>query len=210
MYAAMLETVDQSVGNIIEKLKEKGAYDNTVFVFYSDNGPTTDDVPCTPFMGGKNTTYEAGIRMPAIFTWKNHFKNNKISKERIISMDIFYTLLDIVGISDINVPNKDGVSLVEHLSNEKKIEKRDFYWHYPYNRPMYAGRSSAAILSKEGYKYIYFYNRDRPEVYDINKDKAEENDIYDPNNEMQMELAVDLATYLSSFGFAKMKKDMNN
>jgi arylsulfatase A-like enzyme len=206
MYAAMLETVDNSVGEVVKALKVKGMYENTLFVFYSDNGPTTDDVPCAPLMGGKNTTYEAGVRMPAFFTWKNHIQKNSVSDYRIIIMDVFNTICEATG---IEIPKQnDGVSLINHFKGEP-VKARDFYWYFPDTRRMYGGRASAAILDQSNWKYIYFYKGYESEVYDINVDIAEQNNLYSNYKNRVGKMEAKLADFLDACGYSKMKNKLN-
>nr|WP_319512271.1 sulfatase [uncultured Draconibacterium sp.] len=195
IYAGMIQSVDESVGKVVAKLKEQGEYENTIFVFYSDNGPLTDRVPCVPLMGGKNSTYEAGVRVPAFITWPGKLPAHEVSEEPIVIMDVMPTVLDAVGASVSRVKEIDGVSLMP-LFKEGEIEARDFYWYFPANRYNWGGRSSAAVLSKTGYKYILFFEGSEPELYNINEDLAEENNIIKENPEIAQELHDNLVAYL--------------
>lgn len=206
-YAAMLETVDNSVGRIIESLKKRGMYENTLFVFYSDNGPTTDDVPCAPLMGGKNTTYEAGVREPAFFTWKNGIEGGKTSNDRIIIMDVYNTIMEATSTTMPESHKGSGVSLMSHFKGEP-VKKRDFHWYFTWDRRKWAGRSSAAMLGKDGIKYIHFFNGDKPEMYNINRDQAELHDIYSENPDKAESMKQKLSQYLSECGYDKMKKQI--
>jgi arylsulfatase A-like enzyme len=123
-------------------------------------------------------------------------------------MDVFNTLLDVAGVKSPNSYGEDGVSLIPHLTDKRPVIKRDFYWHYPENRPMYAGRSSAAILGKEGFKYIYFYKGDKPELYNITNDKAETKDLYQKNQKKANDLADNLSAFLSECGYDMMKNNL--
>ncbi|MCL3779395.1 hypothetical protein EMN47_03235 [Prolixibacteraceae bacterium JC049] len=204
-YAAMLETVDNSVGRIVNALKKKGLYENTLFVFYSDNGPTTNDVPCDPLWGGKNTTYEAGVRMPAFITWNGNIKGNKKSKERIIIMDVFNTILD-AALVDLPLEYRgDGISLLPLLKEGESVPKRNFYWFFPDNRRKWGGRSSAAMMNKEGWKYIYFFTGDEPELYNINDDMEELHNELQKYPGKASKLGNKLAEFLAKNGYSKMK-----
>lgn len=204
-YAAMLETVDNSVGDVVRILKEKGLYENTLFVFYSDNGPTTNDVPCTPLMGGKNTTYEAGVRMPAFFTWNGHIDSGQVSADRIIIMDVFNTVLEAASGEIPEDYSVDGVSLISHF-NGKSLPKREFFWYFPVDRPMYAGRSSAAMMDKNGWKFIHFFKGDPPELYNINNDISESDNLYDLYPMKAKKMGKRLAKFLSESGYPEMSE----
>ncbi|BDD11126.1 sulfatase [Fulvitalea axinellae] len=208
LYAAMLETVDNSVGAVVKALKKKGMYENTLFIFYSDNGPTTNDVPCAPFLGGKNTTYEAGVRMPAFMTWPKEVPKNRVSDERIIIMDVFNTVL---AATDTPIPEKvenDGISLMPHLKDNASVPRRDFYWYFPDTRRMYGGRASAAVLGKDGHKYIHFYKGYAPELYDIDADKAERHDLISQKPAKAKALQKKLNDFLLGYGYDRMDKQI--
>lgn len=210
VYAAMLETVDNSVGKVVQALKEKGLYENTLFVFYSDNGPTTDDVPCAPLMGGKNSTYEAGVRMPACITWSGNFKGKRVSHDRIMIMDIYNTVLEAASVQLPSGFEGDGLSLLPHLKKRKSVPKREFFWYFPDNRRHWGGRSSAAMLGKDGWKFIYFFTGDHPELYNLNKDIAESVDHHERYPKKAQEMELKLAEFLAEQGYAKMKEEITD
>ena len=105
VYAAMLESLDQSVVAIVEQLKALNLYDNTLLIFASDNGGlvggTGPDMPPTtniPLRSGKAFLYEGGIRVPLIIRWPGVTSGRSISEQLTSSVDFFPTLLDIVGV----------------------------------------------------------------------------------------------------------------
>lgn len=178
VYAAMLESVDQSIGRIVERLKREGLFENTIFVFYSDNGPVVDGldgVPCTPLNGGKNSTYEGGERVPAFVTWPGHAPAGKVCADPILLTDMFFTILDAAGVP-APARDQDGISLLPYFRGEK-IPSREFFWYFPDNRTQWAQRANASMRSKDGHKYIMFFNGDKDELYDLNADLAEAHDI---------------------------------
>ena len=166
VYAAMIESIDQSVGKIVAKLKEKGMYENTLFVFYSDNGSVTDSVPCTPLMGGKNSTYEAGIRVPAFVTWPGKIPAGQVNETPIIIMDIAPTILEAAG---MKIPEGwDGISLSPHFQ-QQTVPDREFIWYFPDDRLKWGQRVNMAMRGRDGKKYIMFFNGDKAEMYDLKK-----------------------------------------
>ncbi len=198
VYAGMIQSVDESVGKVVDHLKNEGEYENTIFVFYSDNGPLTDKVPCVPLMGGKNTTYEAGVRVPAFITWPGNTQANKVSEQPIVIMDVMPTILDAIGANAPTTASIDGISLMPLLKKNKTVEKRDFFWYFPSSRHKWGGRSSAAVLSKEGYKYILFFDGSPSELYNINKDIAEQANIIQKKPKLAEELHAKLVSYLKN------------
>ena len=199
VYAAMIESVDQSVGRLVKKLKEIGEYDNTLFVFYSDNGSTTNDVPCAPLNGGKNSTYEAGERVPAFVTWKNHIKAGTQYKTPVYLADVFNTIL---ATADVSLPanyDGDGKSLMPVFAG-KRLPQREFIWYFPDTRERWAQRANAAIYDeKSGMKYIMFFNGDEDEMYNIDLDLPEANNVIEQNPELAKTLNKRLVTFLKKY-----------
>ncbi len=177
VYAAMIESIDDSVGRVIQRLKEIGEYDKTLFVFMSDNGPTTKDVPCVPMRGGKNSNYEAGVRVPAIIAWSGHIKPNSTYNKVIKSEDFFDTAVEVAGVDKNILPKGSGESLIT-IFNGKELPNRTRWWFFPRDQHIYGHRGGAAAFDEAtGLKYIMFFNGDQPELYDINSDLAESKNI---------------------------------
>ena len=192
-YAAMIESVDQSVGRVVDKLKEIGEYENTLFVFYSDNGPTTNDVPATPLHGGKNSTYEAGVRVPAFFTWKGHIEPGSYYPHPIYIGDVFNTVLEAVGKTP---PSNDSLSLMP-VFNGERLTPREFIWYFPDRRLQWAQRANAAIYDEtSGMKYILFFNGDRDELYNIKEDIGETRNLIEQEPEVAARLKARLVKFL--------------
>lgn len=197
VYAAMLESVDDSIGRIIAKIKEAGEYDNTLFIFYSDNGSTTDSVPCVPLNGGKNSTYEGGNRLPGFAVWKGHIKPGTEYKKPMYIGDIFYTVLDAAG---VKMPYKqDGTSWLPVFAGGQ-LPDREFIWYFPDTRLHWAQRANAAIYNeKTGLKYIMFFTGDEDEMYDIPNDLAEEHNVIDKHADQAEKMRKKIVAFMSKY-----------
>jgi len=197
VYAAMIESVDDSVGRIVNKVREIGEYDNTFFIFYSDNGCTTTDVPCVPLNGGKNSNYEAGDRVPAFMTCSDGLIEPGTNYDHPIYIgDIFDTVLEVAGIEKPMEHESDSMSLVP-IFNGERLPLRKFIWYFPDNRLMYAQRANAAIYDEaSGLKYLLYFNGDTDEVFDIHNDLAEAHDIFGQNPETEKVLREELILFL--------------
>lgn len=194
VYAAMIETVDQSVGRVVEKLKEIGEYENTLFVFFSDNGPTTNDVPCAPLNGGKNSTYEAGVRVPAFIVWKGQVQPGSVYPRPVYIGDVFNTILTAAG---QEVPANDSLSLTPVFEGAT-LPEREFIWYFPDNRVHWAQRANAAIYDeRSGMKFILFFNGDEDELYHIAEDIGETNNLIDEKPEVAAQLKARLVQFLN-------------
>ncbi len=181
-YAAMLESVDDAVGHIFEKLQEIGLSQNTVILFTSDNGPYFPASTAEPLRGSKGMMYEGGIRVP-MFIWHPEY-NGKIesSDEPVISLDFFPTLLELAGIAKPEKKLLDGKSLVPILQ-EKEFSKRKLYWHFPAYLERFAGvndiwrTTPAGAMRKGPWKIIEFFEDGKVELYNLETDPSETKDV---------------------------------
>ncbi len=133
-FAAMVESVDQSLGRIVAKLEELGIEDDTVVIFFSDNGGMSAinvgnpkrivaaeaidkaySTSCLPLRGAKGWLYEGGVRVPMIVRWPGHSKAGSVVTEPVISTDFYPTILEMVG---QNGGTPDGQSFVTALRGE--------------------------------------------------------------------------------------------
>ena len=158
-YAAMIESVDESVGRIVAALKESELDQNTLVVFTSDNGgwapPATSNYP---LMGGKSFPFEAGMRVPLIASWPAVIKPGRISKERPIGMDFYPTFLEAAGAELRPEQHVDGVSLMPALTDCAPLDKRPLLFHYP----TYTGVTSPySSIIEDNWKLIHFYNNEK-------------------------------------------------
>lgn len=174
-YAAMVESMDMAVGSILDKLKEKGVADNTVVIFFSDNGglSTSEGIPTanTPLRAGKGWLYEGGIREPAIIKWPGTIKPGSVSDATITSMDFYPTILEMTGQPlrpDLHI---DGKSLVPLLKGKANKMHEATYYHYPH-RSNQKGSPSSAIIDGD-YKLIVFLNENRFELYNLKTNISE-------------------------------------
>ena len=136
-FAAMVESVDESLGRVLEKLDEMGQKDNTIVIFYSDNGgmsagnfgnPTRvvkqnqlDRAYATsnlPLRGAKGWLYEGGVRVPMIVKWPGKGRAGVICEEPVISPDFYPSILEMVGLPAKPDQHKDGKSFAPALEGK--------------------------------------------------------------------------------------------
>ena len=173
-YAAMVESLDQSVGRIMDKLKSLGLDKNTVVMLTSDNGGLAGGQfnGNEPLRGGKGTHYEGGIREPMIASWPGKIRSGSISKEVVSGIDILPTVMDMVGID--TKEEIDGVSMTPALFEDKKgLDREAMFWHYPH---FHRGRP-VSIVRAGRYKLMEFLETGKLELYDLQKDMSESTDI---------------------------------
>ncbi len=156
VFAALLESVDESVGTIDAALERYGLKDNTVFIFASDNGGLTlGDTSNYPLLGGKSFPYEAGMRTPFFIRWPARIEPGLQSDTRVIHMDLYPTLLEMAGLPLRPNQHLDGLSLMPLLLGGGALKKRDLFFHFPH--PTHATGPFASIISND-WKLIRWYN----------------------------------------------------
>jgi arylsulfatase A-like enzyme len=192
VYAAMIESMDESIGRLARKLEQLGLSDNTVFIFTADNGglatPEGPDTPATtnaPLRAGKGYLYEGGIRVPLIVTWPKGVKAGGINRTPVYSADLFATVVELAGLK--NATGVDGVSLLPLLTGRAKqggrkgLKREALYWHYPHysNQSVNGGHldQPGAAMRQGDYKLIEFFQDSRVELYDLKTDLGERNDL---------------------------------
>ena len=183
-YAAMVASLDQNVGRVLQRLDELKLADNTVVILTSDNGgldipnSKTNRIPPTrnaPFRSGKGTLYEGGIRVPLMIRWPGVTKAGSECKEIVSSQDFYATLAEAAGHRTADLPKHDGQNLGPLLNDPKqRLARRTLYWHYPHYYP----RMTPASAVRDGdWKLIHYYEDDRLELYNLANDPGETSNL---------------------------------
>jgi arylsulfatase A-like enzyme len=199
-YAAMVQSVDQSVGRILSKLDEMRLAENTVVILFSDNGGHANFTTMAPLRGSKGTLYEGGIREPLIVRWPGKVAADSRSDEPVISTDFYPTLLDIAGLEKPGDLVLDGVSLLPVLTGGA-LEPRALHWHFPAYLEANRGATSpwrttpAAAVRMGSYKLIEFFEDSNLELYDLNADMAEEHNLAEEMPERAMALHAEMTAW---------------
>lgn len=169
-YARMIEDMDRGIGKILDKLEEKGMAENTLVIFFSDNGPTSVG-SAGPYSGNKGHVYEGGIRVPCILRWPGKMQEGSTSDQAFISMDVTASIANIIGAT----PQKplDGIDLIGHLVTGKENYPRNLFW-----RKKRAKQIRSAVRSGH-LKYIRDEDEGKLEEYlfDLKTDPGEQNDL---------------------------------
>lgn len=174
--AAMLERIDAGVGAVMETLKKEGLDDNTLVVFFSDNGGAHGVADNGGLRAGKTWLYEGGIREPLLMWWPGKIKAGGVSEVPVCSVDFYPTFLQIAGAHTPRRQVIDGVSLLPLLREGTAPESRSLFWYYPSPTAGWKKRMCAAV--REGdYKLLHFFADDRSELYDLKNDPQEKSDL---------------------------------
>lgn len=178
MYAAMIETLDASVGRLMAKVDELGLGEQTIFIFTSDNGglhvlesPGTPATHNGPFRAGKGYLYEGGLREPLIVRWPGVVAKGSTCDVPMVLTDLVPTLLKAAGVDpDTAVGPLDGVDITPLLRGEA-MKPRTFYWHFP-NYTNQGGRPAGAIRQGK-WKLVEQFEDESVELFDLAEDVAE-------------------------------------
>lgn len=178
-YAAMVKSTDESIGRVMQAIKEAGKEQETIFIFLSDQGGFFEN---QPFRGGKmsETLFEGGSRVPFFFYWKGITKLNSKNIEAVQSLDLFPTLVEIAGGKTNKYPNLDGVSLLPAIKYNKSLKKRTLFGYRAYE-DLYAS-------VRDGDWKLLAYRSGKTELFNIAKDWKEESNLIQSEPKMELKL----------------------
>jgi len=177
-YAAMLESLDNTVGQVRAKLDELKLSDNTLVIFTSDNGGRVPTTSNKPLRVGKGSCYEGGVRVPLIIHWPGVTRAGHTIDTPVITMDLLPTIAEIAGLSIPTSVKPDGVSLTPLLRGSGPLAERPLYWHYPhYQHYQQGGTTPYAAVRSGDFKLIEFMADGRTELYNIKADIGEQHDL---------------------------------
>ncbi len=207
-YASMIESMDKSVGDILDYLNDTGKEDNTVILFMSDNGglsavarggtPHTHNLPLA---SGKGSIHEGGIREPMIVKWPDKIPPGSRNPHYLIIEDFFPTILEIAGIHDYEVVQEiDGKSFKGLLSDTVHVDQdRPLYWHYPNEwGPSGPGIGAFSAIRKGPWKLIYFHLDQSMALYNLRDDIGESANLIQQQPQQAADMANSLGEYLQS------------
>ncbi len=213
-YAAMIASVDESVGRVLAKLDELKLTENTLVIFSSDNGGVggyaaagvpkaggiTDNAP---LRGGKGMLYEGGVRVPYVFAWKGKIQPGVTCREPILSVDLYPTLLELAGAKPPPDYPLDGTSYVSLLKSDgsAKLSREAIYWHFPgyLGAGADAWRTTPAGAIRVGdYKLLEFFEDGRLELYHLRDDLGQKNDLAKSQPDKVKELHEKLVAWRTS------------
>lgn len=201
IYAAMLRSVDESLGRIRAKLEELRLAENTIVVFTSDNGGAVHfgKPPATsnpPLRKGKGYAYEGGLRVPLLVSVPGITKAGSVCDVPVVSCDFFPTLLELVGVPPTAAATAlDGVSFASLIQGQTRVEPRALFWHYPH---YWNGTNVTpySVVRYGDWKLIRFYESDREELYNLRADPGEQQDQAATEPEKRRGLAERLDRWL--------------
>ncbi len=204
-YAAMVENLDHNIGRVVDHLDQLKLTQNTIILFTSDNGGLSTlqgvgPTSCRPLRAGKGWTYEGGIRIPTIIAWPGQIKPG-VCHTPGITMDIYPTLLDLVGAPQRPKQHLDGQSLCAAMTGEagQDLDSRFLAWTYPHHHGSLHSPSNAIRLGP--WKLVELTDKSTPasqrfELYKLASDLSETNNLAEKEPEKVDELSNLLSTWL--------------
>jgi arylsulfatase A-like enzyme len=207
VYAGLVESMDDAVGEVLKALDELGLAKNTVVIFTSDNGGVAaGDAFATsnlPLRAGKGYQFEGGIREP-YFIKVPGMGNGKKCETPVTGTDFYPTILELAGIPLNPEEHNDGISLMPLLKGET-IPERPLIWHYPHYGNQ--GGKPSSIIRLGDWKLIHYYEDGHEELYNLKYDISETTDLAAENAEKVKELSGKLFLYLNELGARFPVKD---
>jgi arylsulfatase A-like enzyme len=197
VYAAMIESLDENVGKLLDVLEEKGIAKDTAVFFTSDNGglSTAEGSPtCNlPLAEGKGWMYEGGTREPLLVRWPGRVRENSQCIEPVTSPDYYPTILEIAGLPLLPEQHEDGVSILPLLEETGTPDREDIFWHYPHYGNQ--GGTPGSSIRSGNWKLIEFYEDGRLELYNLREDIGEKNNLAETKPDLAEELRKRLKSW---------------
>jgi arylsulfatase A-like enzyme len=207
LYAGMVESMDDAVGIVMDRLEKLDLMKNTVIVFTSDNGGVSaGDGKATsnlPLRGGKGRQWEGGIREPYYIKWAQG-QTGVTCDTLAIGTDFYPTLLEICNLPAKPDQHIDGKSLVPLLKGDKEsdaaqsLAKRQLFWHYPHYGNQ--GGEPSSIVRDGDWKLIHYLEDDRVELYNVREDVGEQKDVAADNVQRVDAMKLRLDSFLEEVG----------
>ncbi len=209
-YASMVEGMDKSLGDIVDRIESLNIAENTVIIFLSDNGGLSavgrggkKHTHNLPLNSGKGSAYEGGIRVPMLVSWPGVTRAGSQTDAPVIVEDLFPTILEISGVM-MNHSEQfaaDGLSFTGslHGKSDPQLSDRPLFWHFPNNwGPTGPGIGPSSTIRQADWKLIHFYEDGHAELYNIAQDIGERIDLANEKPEKCKELSQQLGQWLKS------------
>ena len=201
-YAAMVHSVDDAMGKVLDTLEELGISKHTLVIFTSDNGGLLGPTNNEPLRSGKGYAYEGGIRVPWIVRWPGVSKAGHVSSEPVTSVDVFPTIMAATGTELPADRSLDGVNLAPALKGGS-LEERSLYWHFPHYRH---APGPYSIIRDGDYKLIRWWEGPNYLLFNLKDDLGEKRNLAADMPEKVQALNRKLLAQLQNIG-AKLPRE---
>jgi arylsulfatase A-like enzyme len=215
-YAAMIESVDESVRDIYKTLGDLGLSENTILIFFSDNGGHGTYTCQKPLRGGKGMFYEGGIRVPMFVFWPGTVRGGTKCDFPVIGTDFYPTFMELAGVHPPENYPLDGESIVRLLKGRNSIKRDAIFWHFPAYLEAYDGLKDesrdpvfrtrpVSVIRMGDWKLLMFSeewvldgghdkinSNNSVELYNLKKDEGESKNLCNIKNKKRDKLLSDL------------------
>ena len=184
-YAAMIKHLDDNIGWLLKKLEASGLRDNTLVLFTSDNGGLYSVSRQWPLRAGKGSYYEGGIRVPMVVYWPGRTTAGQTCDVPVSGIDFYPTFLEVAGLTKPEGIVLDGVSLMPLITGRGTIHDRPLFWHFPIylqggntetQDTIFRTRPGSAVRYGD-WKLIEYFEKSELELYNLNKDVGERQNL---------------------------------
>ena len=180
VYAALIETLDDAVGRLLQGLNALDLASNTIVIFTSDNGglhvPELQHEKITyntPYRAGKGFLYEGGTRIPLILRWPGHVTPGRVVEDPMVNTDWLPTLFDLIGLP--KSAGLDGVSIASTITSNRPAQPEIIFWHYPHYSNQ--GSRPAGAVRDGDWKLVEAYEDNSLELFNLKQDPGETNNL---------------------------------
>ena len=191
-YLAMLESLDNAVGKVLQALEETGTLNNTMVVFYSDNG---GHIRTKWLADKKGSLLEGGLRVPMVVSWPGVIKEGASCDVPVTSMDFFPTFVKAAGGSVDEISELEGLDLKPLFEGKKELAREALYWHFPHNRVEVKYYMGGLILSGD-WKFYQGYGLIEDALFNLKDDPMEKKNVLSRNKRVATKLRADLNQWL--------------
>ncbi len=195
-YAAMIESMDQSIGKLVKCLKDEGKFENTFIIFTTDNGGVYNRSKQWPLRAGKGSYYEGGIRVPLFIVWPQKVKPSTTCNVPVSNIDFMPTIADVANIKLPQEQTVDGVSLISLLTEKATSLDRPLFWHFPIYlegnveeaRDTIFRTRPGSVIRLGDWKLHEYFEDGGLELYNLKEDIGEKNNLVNTNPETAKKL----------------------
>jgi len=210
-YAAMVESMDDAVGTLMDTLDRLELTDNTLIVFFSDNGgnmyneiDNTTPTSNRPLRGGKATMFEGGVRVPMIVAWTGYIKPSSTIDSLVQSIDFFPTFVELLGLKAEDDQKFDGISFAKALKGES-LSRGPIFTYFPHNPPVPDWLPPSVSVHYKHWKLIREFHQGENQthhyhLYNLSSDLGEKDNLASKNPDKVQELDQLITKFLTHSG----------
>jgi arylsulfatase A len=203
-YAAMVESIDDSVGRVMAALADLKLDKSTVILFTSDNGGFYNATSNAPLRANKGAYYEGGIRVPLIVKWPGVTKPGTVIHSPVTSTDLYPTCLAAAGLPALPHQHMDGLNLEPLFRGADTLERESLFWHYPHYND-HPSSVPGSVIRKGPWKLIETFDPEGVELYHLGDDLSETQNLAAEQTNLVDELRRELSAWRQEVGAEMMR-----